>query len=373
MLREILDQRFGKAPAIAGNRHRQVDHRRVARVRLGRQPVAAVQAVHIQRDPCPSGDHAVIVAGGEGQRHLAARPRLDRTGHGHLGRGVGQDRDLPVAAARPGNADPAGAHDDKALVRGGPRPGVGGPVRHRLVQGQRPDLAIKPRGHAAAIGDGQRARRHVVEIDRRQAGIARRLDPAFPGRPRDRRRAAAGGDPGDRSDTPDRPEKQRDRKGDRRHETQPVGVAPGDAQVGAHRAGVGDAARHAVLMRAPDQGRAGVVGADRLMVQNRADRLARQGRVKARQRLVPGRPAKPPHPPGQGRQCGQAGRDQTGQNRLGRHDVLQAQHQRRRDGQQHRDQRPERPPRPLGHQPGAGQRQRPAQASQDRRGAGAGA
>ena len=286
MFRQVVDQRFGIGIAGTAQRLRQVEHDGFDRIGSRRQPVAAVDGGQVEADGHLTGGDAVIVPG---------RKRLFETTVGLAGDlalgddggdGVGQDGDLPFLPARAVNGDLAGAGDDEILrrVRGGRHFGA---ARDGFRQDQRAGFAVQPQLDAAAGGQGQGVGGDVVQIQRRLAGVGGRLRPAFPAWPGLGQADAAGGERADRRHPPERAEHQRYHQHGQRHIAQRERVAGGEAQVRLDGAGFGGAGGHAFAVRGPQCHRRGVGGAGGLLVAQRRDGLAGQGRVEPGHRVEP--------------------------------------------------------------------------------------
>ena len=340
MLREILDQSLVERRPRAGNRQRQWHPDRRARLGLDGQAMAAVDLGQIEPDGGLAGADAVIVLGLEGQGHLAARGGGDLVDHAHLRGGVCGERDLPVTAARAVDHQRPGLAHLKALRGLGHAFHLGSAARDRLARRQRTDLAVKPQGDATALGHLQRAAGLIGKVERRQAGIGRRLDPAFPGRARGQR-LAAGGDAGDRRDLPERAEEQRHRQRQNRHVAQGKGIAPRHPQIRRHGARLGGARGHAILMRLPDRDRGGITAADRLIVTQGLQRPSPQRRIEPVERLVAARPAEPAQAKAQRQQPAQRKKHDQRPDRLERQEILHTEHQEGKRHKRHRPQRPE--------------------------------
>ncbi len=98
---EVRDQHLGKVRAVAGDRHRQVEHQRLARLGLGAEPVAPVDLGQVQLDPRPARHDAVVVAGA--RRAGATRPPPSRSrspSRRICGRRVGRDARPPIRVRR---------------------------------------------------------------------------------------------------------------------------------------------------------------------------------------------------------------------------------------------------------------------------------
>ncbi len=76
MLRQVLDQRLAKLGPAAGDRQRQVQRDRLARLGLGSQAIAPVDRAKVQRESGTAARHAVIVAGAERLTHLPVKSGL---------------------------------------------------------------------------------------------------------------------------------------------------------------------------------------------------------------------------------------------------------------------------------------------------------
>ena len=88
VLGKILDQRFGEICAIPGNRHGQRDHNLFTRFWVKAQPVTAIHCGQIQSDPRLARLNRIVIARGEGQRHLAQRAGGGEACQLHKGRSI---------------------------------------------------------------------------------------------------------------------------------------------------------------------------------------------------------------------------------------------------------------------------------------------
>ena len=376
VLRQVLDQRLGELGPVAGDRHRQVQHDRIARFRRGHKAVAARDRIQIQRDPRLPAKNAVIVRSGERQRHLPLGPRLRQRLHlvrpllrgiaeGHARRRIGAHHHVPIAptGARDGQCSRTG---DGEILRGGG--GIGGLGPHSLGQilrhAQRAQLAIKAQGDAAALRHLDALAGLIGQIERRLPGIGGRFDPAFPCRAARHRLRPAGRHLGDRAHAQERSEKNRHRQRQQRHIARGKGIAGGHVQIGGHGARRRRTRRHAGLMRLPDRHGCGIGSADGLTVQHGRDRTSGQAGIQPRERLGPRGPAKPHYASRSCHDRAQTGREHPGPDNLDGQTVMQAQHQRRQRQHHHRPERPEGLPDPFRQKARAGQEQRPAQACQ---------
>jgi hypothetical protein len=360
VLRHILDQDLAEPGALARDRHRQVEAQRLPRLGLGGQPVTAVDRVEVELDQRAARHHAVVVTGLEGLAHLARHRPLDRPVEDDLGGGVRNDGQLPGAAARALDGEPAVPRDLEGLGRVRRRRDLARPAGDRLVEGERADLAVEPDRDLAPHGHGERRAGDVVEIEARTPGVGRRLDPAFPDRTGgERLSAAARRHLGHARDAPDGAEEQRHDEGEERDVAQREGIAGGDAQVGGHGPRRLRPLHHAKDMRAPDGLGGGIARPDRLAVGDGGERAAGQRPVEPLRRVGPAGPAEAPDP-APGGPCGAAQRRHDARpDRLDRKGVLKTEHQRRQRRHHDRPERPERPRRALGRHAGARQEKGP--------------
>ncbi len=313
---------------------------------------------------CPDATAKSSVAV-NGQREFALRVGFRRAGDLDGRRGVRGDADLPFCPVFTDDGEASGPVDIERLlgVRGSAQ--IVGPPRHGFVHGQRADLAVQAQGHAAAFGDVERACGHIGEIQRRLAGIARRLDPAFPDRAGGKGQSQrAVGRLGHGGDAPERAEDQGGHEEKKGHEPCAVGVVPRHPQIGLHGAGRTGAVLHPGQVRAPDRLGGGIVGSDGDGVGDGGDGTARQARVDAGDGLGPERQAEPAHPPEQARKHCNRGNHGAAPHHLDRRALVPAHQQRRQDQRCHGPQRPERARHLFGDHAQPGQPDGPRQMAQ---------
>ena len=304
---------------------------------------------------------AVIVGGGEGELHLAGRFALDLAVKGHGGRCVGAHGDVPAAAHGAVHGEGAGLLDGDGLGVG-----VGVFRRHRADIGGDRDaarLAVAAEGDARAFGGFEALGGDLVEVERRQAGVERWLDPALPrGAGGDGGACAEGDDIAHLGHAAERAEEKRHGKRRRRDVAQRVGVLARQAQVRLGGAGGGGAGLHPVQVGGPDGLRGGIGAADGGLIEQGRDRAAGKRAVEAVQRLLPARHAEPHHAAGDGRGQEEGDHAKPGPEPDGRHLRGQAEGEGRDGGEDQRPDRPEGARRALGHHAGTGQAQGPDQA-----------
>ena len=372
VFREILDQGFLEDGAVARDRHGQRHRDIVARFGIEREAMPALDRGEVQRQERLAALNAVIVGGHERQGEFAHRTGLRRAGDAQFRRGVGQHGNRPRAPGGAFDAHLARLRDGEILHRVRGRGHLAHTAGHGFRQRERAHFAIEAQGDAAALRQRQGLGGHVRQIDGRQAGIARRLGPAFPCGA-DSGLRGAGCHVGHAAHAPDRPEDECNHEGQSRDIAQGIGVAVGDAQVGADGAGLRRAGGHARLMRTPDGGGCGVIRPDRLIVHQRLDRAARKARIKAGQRLDPAGPAEAARAPAGGDQRAQRGQHRAAPDNLDRQQIVQTHHQRRQRQHHDAEERPEGAQGTFGGHPGARDHQRQAQTGQDGVLSGAGA
>ena len=317
--------------------------------------MAAVDGGKVQGDGHPARNHTVIIGRREflfeAAIRLAPHFAADRDGR----QAIGQCRYLPFAAtgtrdfqaARPGDgqvADPChaignGGHRGFAFDHGRGRRRVG----DGLTDGQRAFGAVKPDLQAGAGRNLQHRVGDVVEVKRRLAGIGGGLGPGLPAGAAGHGDGGSGGKARNGRDLPERAEEHRHDKGGQRDVAQAERVAGRQAQVGLDGTGACGAGGHAVLMRAPDGKRGGIVGADHLRVAQGGNRAARHRRVQPVQRVACRGLAEPAI--AQDRQPQRQGGDRATGNLCvkKRPQILHPKGQHRQRQQEDRPQRPERP------------------------------
>jgi len=121
ILGQVIDQRLIDLVAVAFHRHRQVERDRLDRLGVGGQAITAVDGGKVERDGDVALDDAVIVGRGEGLLEAAVRLAVHRAFGGDCRGQVGQDDDLPFAAAPALDRQTARLGDGEILrgLRGG--------------------------------------------------------------------------------------------------------------------------------------------------------------------------------------------------------------------------------------------------------------
>ena len=366
MLGKIIDQRFGKFRAVTGDGHRQRQFDRCAGFWVDAQPVAAVHFGQGQFDHCGARGHGIVVRGGERDLRFAFIAHVDFTIEKHLGRQIGCDNHLPIAATGALDLDAAGFHDleflrglDRCFDHVFRRVGWRGPVRDRFIDAERPNLAVKAQRDAAADGGLQTRGIDIVEVDGGQAGVARRLQPAFPcGTGRQVGPCRPHGRDG--LHAKDRTEHHGDKQRQNRHIAQGKRVCLGHPQIGLRRSGLLEAGGHPLLVGFPDGEGCCVFSADGLIVERRQYRVPRHRRIKTRQRFGMRGPVKPLHALEKRKKTADHEQRDDGPDRFDRHQVLQAQHEKGQRREQYGPERPEGPHHGLCSHTHSGQEKRPA-------------
>ncbi len=218
MFGEIVDQVLFEIAAVPGNGQRQRHDHLGPRVRVNRQPIAAVHSGQIEIDPRLARFNAIVVPRHKGQLHLAKGGHLGRACNLDLRFGVGQHRHVPRPPVRPVDGDLSALADFEIPHDGGGVPFWTGLARDGLGHRQRPHFAIHAQGDQRARRQVQRPFGKIGQIQRRLAGIARRLGPAFPDR-------TGGQSPAARRQTRNRPDAQHRPKDQRRNESQQRDIA----------------------------------------------------------------------------------------------------------------------------------------------------
>ncbi len=180
------------------------------------------------------------------------------------------------------------------------------------------------------------------------------MHPAFPDRPGCKRLVLCGDHLAHRADAQKRSEEQRGHKEQKGHEPQAIRIAVRNAQVRRDQPRIPGAGFHPCDMGPPDRLRGRITPADGLLIRNRGDRTARQGRIDAGQRLGLGRQTETADAPDKGCKQRDHSDDAATPEDLERGNIVPAEHQRRQYEEYRSPERPEGAHDFLGHHPQTG-------------------
>ena len=266
MFRIVLDQRFSELSPRSGDWHRQRDFQRLLRFGIDPQAIATIDITQRQFDPRDTSHNAVIVGCGERQGCLAFIGRFKITRARHRRFGVALHDHVPDASVIPNHGHLTGLLYGQ-IKRGGRIFGI---IRQRIaanrfVQAQCTGFAVEPHGQLGPVRRGQHRAVDIVQVNRRQAGVGRRLHPAFPCGASGLTDACAAKSR-DRLNPQNGPKQKCGQQNQQGEIAKGEGIRLGDTKIGFNRPRLGQLFAHAFLMRTPQSGRRRILRPDSLII-----------------------------------------------------------------------------------------------------------